>query len=158
MQVCLITALIIKRYKRKNYSFVIFYLMLGQYNRGSPVISTRVVNSPLKTRKEHGLVSRLLFTFWLGGFAGSYFYRLYYLISLKHHKVNIFKRYRVCYFKKIYTEFTKWVESSSFENAHLTLWNLHWLFFIVVGTDTHCHWWTLTVQLTSSSFLDCENK
>jgi hypothetical protein len=58
------------------------------------VISTRVVNSPLKTRRERGLVYLLT-----GGFAGSYFYRLYYLISLKHHKVKIFKRYRVCYFK-----------------------------------------------------------
>jgi hypothetical protein len=63
------------------------------------VISTRVVNSPLKTHRERGLVSRLLFTFWPGGFAGSYFYHLYYLISLKHHKLKIFKRYRVCYFK-----------------------------------------------------------
>jgi hypothetical protein len=64
------------------------------------MISTRVVNSPLKTRRERELASSLLFTFWPGGFAGSYFYRLYYLISLKHHKLKIFKRYRVCYFKR----------------------------------------------------------
>jgi hypothetical protein len=40
-----------------------------------------------------------LFTFWPGGFAGSYFYRSYDLTSVKHHKVKIFKRYRVCFFK-----------------------------------------------------------
>jgi hypothetical protein len=55
------------------------------------VISTRFVNSPLKTRRERGLVSRLLFTFLPGGFAGSYFYHSYNLISVKHHKVKISK-------------------------------------------------------------------
>jgi hypothetical protein len=49
------------------------------------------VNGPLKTRRERGLVSRLLFTFSPGGFGGSYFYRSYYLISVKHHKVKISK-------------------------------------------------------------------
>ena len=50
-----------------------------------------VVHSPLKTRWEHGLVSRFLCTFWPGGFGGSYFYRPYYLIQVKHHKVKISK-------------------------------------------------------------------
>jgi hypothetical protein len=73
-------------------------LMLGWFNRRSRVISTRVVNGPLKTRRERGLVSRLLFTFRPGGFGGSYFYLSYYLISVKHHKVKNFKRYRLCFF------------------------------------------------------------
>jgi hypothetical protein len=60
----------------------------------------RVVNGELPPYSHHfwlitvvttGLVSRLLFTFWPGGFAGSYFYRSYYLISLKHHKVKFSK-------------------------------------------------------------------
>jgi hypothetical protein len=73
--------------------------MLGWFNKQSCVVLTLVVNSPLKTRTERGLVSSLLLTFWLGGFDGSYFYSSYCLISIKHHKVNIFKRYRVCFFK-----------------------------------------------------------
>jgi hypothetical protein len=58
MQVSLITALIVKRYKRKNYSFVIILLNIR-------LISIRVVN-PAESVD--------LFTFWPGGFAGSYFF------------------------------------------------------------------------------------
>ena len=49
------------------------------------------MNGPLKTRRERGLVSRLLFTFWPGGIGGSYFYSSYYLISVKHHEVKFSK-------------------------------------------------------------------
>ena len=62
--------------------------MLGWYNKRSRVVSTRAVYVPLTTRRERGLVSRFLFTFWPGGFGGSYFYHSYYLIPVKHHKVN----------------------------------------------------------------------
>ena len=59
------------------------------------MISTRVVNSPLKTRRERGLVSRFLFTFSLGEFGGSDFYRSYYLISVKHHKVKKIQKIQI---------------------------------------------------------------
>jgi hypothetical protein len=52
----------------------------------------------LKTRFLLGHFSRSLFTFWPGGFCGSYFYRSYYLISVKTHRVKNIKRYRVCFF------------------------------------------------------------
>jgi hypothetical protein len=55
------------------------------------VVLTRVLNSPLKTRIERGLVFRFLFTFWLGEFGGSYFYRSNHLITVKHHRVKISK-------------------------------------------------------------------
>jgi hypothetical protein len=84
------------------------------------VISTRVVNSPLKTHRERGLVSHLLFTFWPGGFAGSYFYHSYYLISVKHHKVKFLKD-TVCFFKTV--TFAVW---SMFNTKCLRwLYNLH---------------------------------
>jgi hypothetical protein len=68
-------------------------IILGWFNRQSCVISTRVVNSPLKTRREHRLVSRLLFvvcllTGWICWFVFLPFILFIY-----------FKRYRVCFFK-----------------------------------------------------------
>jgi hypothetical protein len=56
--------------------------MLGWFNRRSRVIST----AHWKPAESVDL-----FTFWPGGFGGSYFYRSYYLISVKHHKAKISK-------------------------------------------------------------------
>jgi membrane-bound metal-dependent hydrolase YbcI (DUF457 family) len=114
------------------------------------VISTRVVNSPLETRRERGLVSRLLFTFWPGGFAGSYFYHLYYLISLKHHKVKIFQRYRVCYFN-----ISRWTRNK----GHHRIWQIFFIsryfteYWLQWQTDNFTIWqmwwfWLCNCQLS----------
>jgi hypothetical protein len=55
MQLCIITALRIKRYKRKNYSVVIILNIIKLIQIQSCVVSTRVVSGPLKTRREHAI-------------------------------------------------------------------------------------------------------
>jgi hypothetical protein len=53
MQVCVITALKIKRYKRIYYSFVIILNCIRLIQIQSCVVSMRIVSGPLKTRREH---------------------------------------------------------------------------------------------------------
>jgi hypothetical protein len=52
MQVCVITALKIKGYKRKIYSFVIMLNIVRLIQIQSRVVSTRVVSGPLNTCRD----------------------------------------------------------------------------------------------------------
>jgi hypothetical protein len=54
MQVCVITKLKIKTYKRKNYSFIII-LIIRLIQTQSRVVSTRVVSGPLNTCREYAI-------------------------------------------------------------------------------------------------------
>jgi hypothetical protein len=60
------------------------------------------------------------FAFWPGGFGGSYFYRSYYLISVKHHKVKISKDTDCAFFMKNCKDY-KWNKKSNLKSCLISL-------------------------------------